>query len=745
MSNTTELCSQCLPKHARFAQDQLCEACPDGAMTSFIFFLAVLLAVGLFSFLVWDNLDGAKDMIPEESARRRKISAEKEKKRTKNHLIAAPIIGATTFRSKMPFHSIVIRIISSYLQVAGMLQRFDLTLPSSVRTLVVIEASSSSLSEQLLLFDCGSEARDGEAVFLLKQVMSLWAIPSVSVLLCALFWMAVGIVRRRRKKMQSDGHLHVVKTFDGFISSLMVLFYTLFPSVVSRVALTFSCRSFGDPHRGTSRLLLNEALSVQCLKESHWTMMLTLGFPVVLLYIFIIPGFIAWTLIRQRKGGKLFAHQKHYDARFTIRFGFMFAGYREGYEFWECVVMLRKCAFVLLSVFLRQYGASPQVVAASIVLFLATSAHLLHRPYADSKHNKVESIGLHACQLQLLITLLSNMIGRVDRLVPQSPIGPVSTIIVVVCVFASTAHFFSVAIYWTVKRSQGVAGAVGNIARCCGGRGLCKAMEVEEEEALKKKKHNKGKKNGAEVRRATARGAGRSGMIKFSLRDSAMVAVHLERGERAAEEYVVTSKSFQRKLNKQKSRSHARLQQRLQSRSRLGTTVGATASAQQPAKAKTSAALPRKVEEKNRASERLRDRIRLRPRIGTTVGATVSAQQPAKAVTSAALQRKVEEKNRAIERLQDRIRLRPRIGTTVGAAASAQRPATESVSAKGTKGKPETTMTREKTSKRLQKQLAARIAKMGKDSGRPLTTLKGGEKKKVAPIRMSAKGTKGTF
>jgi hypothetical protein len=127
------------------------------------------------------------------------------------------------------------------------------------------------------------------------------------------------------------------------------------------------------------------------------------------------------------------------------------------------------------------------------------------------------------------------------------------------------------------------------------------------------------------------------------------------------------------------------------------------------------------------------------------VGATVSAQQPAKAVTSAALQRKVEEKNRAIERLQDRIRLRPRIGTTVGAAASAQRPTTESVSAKGTKGKPETTMTREKTSKRLQKQLAARIAKMGKDSGRPLTTLKGGEKKKVAPIRMSAKGTKGTF
>ena len=327
-SDAIELCSQCLPDFARFAQDQRCQACPDGEMTNFVFFLAVLLATALFSALVWDNLHGAMDMIPEEAARPWKSSAEKAKKKKKREM------GK---KSSMPFHSIVIRIVSSYLQVAGMLQRFALTLPAAVRTLVVIEASSSSLSEQLLLFDCGSDVRDGAGVFVLKQVMSLWVIPLVSVLACALFWVAAGIVRRRRA--QSDGgHRHVVTPLDGFISSLMVLFYTLFPSVVSRVALTFSCRSFGDPRRGTSRLLLTEALSVQCLKESHWTMMLLLGFPVVLLYIFVVPWFIARTLIRQRKAGKLFAHQNHYDAKYTIRFGFMFAGYREGFEFWETVV-----------------------------------------------------------------------------------------------------------------------------------------------------------------------------------------------------------------------------------------------------------------------------------------------------------------------------------------------------------------------------------------------------------------------
>ena len=155
------------------------------------------------------------------------------------------------------------------------------------------------------------------------------------------------------------------------------------------------------------------------------------GFPIVFIYIFLIPGSIAYTLVRQRKAQTLFVHQTQYNPQHTIRFGFMFAGYREGYEFWECVVMLRKCAFVLLSVFLRQYGASPQVVAASIVLFLATSVHLQYRPYNDPKHNEIESVGLHACQLQLLVALISNMIGRVNPLVVQSPIGPISTAVVI--------------------------------------------------------------------------------------------------------------------------------------------------------------------------------------------------------------------------------------------------------------------------------------------------------------------------
>ena len=39
----------------------------------------------------------------------------------------------------------------------------------------------------------------------------------------------------------------------------------------------------------------------------------------------------------------------------------VFAGYRSGYEWWESIIMFRKCCFVMLSIFLGVYGATPQV------------------------------------------------------------------------------------------------------------------------------------------------------------------------------------------------------------------------------------------------------------------------------------------------------------------------------------------------------------------------------------------------
>ena len=90
----------------------------------------------------------------------------------------------------------------------------------------------------------------------------------------------------------------------------------------------------------------------------------------------------------------------------------MFAGYKEGYEWWESMVMLRKCCFVLLAIFLKQYGAAPQVVAASLVLVVALSAALEHLPYQDDDHNQIEKYGIQVCLLQLMVALLCTVVSE---------------------------------------------------------------------------------------------------------------------------------------------------------------------------------------------------------------------------------------------------------------------------------------------------------------------------------------------
>ena len=340
--------------------------------------------------------------------------------------------------------------------------------------------------------------------------------------MCATFW--VGVYAKQRLELckkpssaaagsaspdaspdASPATTNRIKPLSGFVASLMVLFYTLFPSVLNRVALTLSCRTFHD------RSLLTEALSIRCGSKQHIVIITTVGIPGMLIFALVIPATIALLLFRQRRKQTLYPSQVHYQSMWTVRFGFMFAGYEIGYEWWESVVMLRKCAFVMLAVFLRQYGAgklvffkfyrtwctrsirlhsfllliflmliklsAAQVTAASLVLIAALSLHLQYQPFADDGLDLLESFGLHACLLMLLTALLCNMLSidterdslDISEFQKKSELGPKSTLVMIVVVFFSTLSFFVVAARGTILSSQeeGMTSVINRIARCC--------------------------------------------------------------------------------------------------------------------------------------------------------------------------------------------------------------------------------------------------------------------------------------
>ena len=150
--------------------------------------------------------------------------------------------------------------------------------------------------------------------------------------------------------------------------------------------------------------------------------------------------------------------------------------------------MLRKCLFVLLAIFLKQYGPAPQVVAASLILVFALSAELQNLPYQDKEHDRIETIGIQVCLLQLQVALLCDLI-RADQpddsadedlsASNMASLGPTSTILLIVVVFVSTLFFFVKMIRATIQGSQDTPGAVGFLARRCGDQ--CGKRSSEEE------------------------------------------------------------------------------------------------------------------------------------------------------------------------------------------------------------------------------------------------------------------------
>ena len=185
--NSSELCSQCLPNYASEGKTitaatttttiaitntnpkysnittttnnnhricvegrgELCNECPETIETVLLITMTCFVILAVFVYLVYDNIEGTASLMLSNDGNRNGNDTDSHK--------------------RMPFHSIIIRIVSSYLQVAGMLLQFDVPLPPSVKTLLYIEQSSGALSERLLLFHCATTVRDDRDLFALNR------------------------------------------------------------------------------------------------------------------------------------------------------------------------------------------------------------------------------------------------------------------------------------------------------------------------------------------------------------------------------------------------------------------------------------------------------------------------------------------------------------------------------------------------------------------------------------------------
>merc|ERR1711865_750324 len=225
-SNTSsEICDDCESGYFKPLGGKVCEQCPEGGNNALLTALTALLAVAYACFMIADTLEGTQRIIDMDTS--------------------------------MPFHTIAIRIVASYMQVTSLLNSFELKLDDSDISASTVEGLGivSTIGKQALSFDCSASSTRGLDLFLTKQTVAV-TLPLMIVPVIFVVWFLIYKIKKH-----TENPLRSLS--DDVFASLFVLYYLLFPTLVNRIAITFACTTLDDQTR------ITHSLSTTCWGEAH--------------------------------------------------------------------------------------------------------------------------------------------------------------------------------------------------------------------------------------------------------------------------------------------------------------------------------------------------------------------------------------------------------------------------------------------------------------------------------------------
>ena len=248
-SHRSMLCSECNHFFDTKLGDQLglCVACPDATQNYLRLSGLFVVGVLMMSFLVHDTLHGVKK-IGELFAFSLLVllflcsySSLVLSSLTTCFVLFGFFFSAVAGIAEgkdaaMPFHSIGIRIISSFMQIAGLLNNFRLDLPEAVTGMFTAQSAVSGVGGAVISFNCLLPETRGSELFMYRLLTIVVLIPVAAVIFVCLFWSFYAGVLHKDKEPVITVHGHAYKhprPKDKMIGTMVVLFYLMFPSILS--------------------------------------------------------------------------------------------------------------------------------------------------------------------------------------------------------------------------------------------------------------------------------------------------------------------------------------------------------------------------------------------------------------------------------------------------------------------------------------------------------------------------------
>jgi rubredoxin len=347
---------------------------------------------------------------------------------------------------------IMIKIITTHLQICAMASAFPLAWPSVIRSMFTAMNTVSSVSGETMSVDC---EMGGAGTKFYEQSIALAIAPILITCGCTLFWGVVWLLRHLRLCLHmgsaaaatdKDEHseeadrmkenLHPGRLFDRWVVSLVVLLFLVHPTLTKTATQLWACSI--EDMEGLS--FLEQDFTKLCYTPEHAVYALGVGLLMFIAYVVGIP-LLAYIILRIKhtklmrmeadargfsaddKGLQAYLSfseedrmdidkcpikdVKKFEAAIEKRkgdremFGFLYSGYEDDYYYWEIIIMFRKVAFGIISVLIKPYGVDIQTYCGILVLITAFIYNATARPFLNDDLDDLENGALFTSFLTL--------------------------------------------------------------------------------------------------------------------------------------------------------------------------------------------------------------------------------------------------------------------------------------------------------------------------------------------------------
>ena len=353
--STNQLCGRCAPGFSRVGNS--CDKCPNEEQNRGIIIAGIILGIiGTFIY-IRVTLAGAKESAD-------KVAEQDHTKRDDQSIAnGVKSIGLT------------------YLQMMTLLSSYPIAWPTIFTRIFQVGGAVSALSESVVNIKCAAPEMTEADVFYYKGAG--WAfLPIVLVGVCELCWLFVGC----------QPFFKVTHLVRNMKATAVALLYFIYPDLCTNTLAMFSCTDV------CGKQMLTADLDAECWKGPHMTFILTVGIPMVVVYVVGLPlmAFVAIERIgiRANKQGKVMSEMV--DDHFV--FGLFYSMFKADTWWWELTIAGRKVALATIGVFGATLGLMQVHLTMALVVFIILLTAMIE-PYGDEP-GKPE---LHILELVALV------------------------------------------------------------------------------------------------------------------------------------------------------------------------------------------------------------------------------------------------------------------------------------------------------------------------------------------------------